>query len=185
MGYHLWGLEESDLTEQLTHFVFWGKFFYNSWTWFLHAWNVVILAEHASSPQGHKGNGWLLITSLTTNQEHATNMQGLAPVLKDRAQIILNVIRAGELLGQHGDMNTQPTLSCAQADTVTSILNFHLLFAPLHKPVLSPRQDTTKMYQCQDIDVSKWTVLLSDVYEGNWVEVTCIFCVIFRCFLWT
>ena len=81
-----------------------------------------------------QGNGWLLITSLTTNQEHATNMQGLAPVLKDRAQIILNVIRAGELLGQHGGMNTQPTLSCAQADTVTSILNFHLLFAPLHKP---------------------------------------------------
>ena len=28
----------------------------------------------------------------------------------------------------------QPTLCCVQADTVTSILNFHLLFAPLHKP---------------------------------------------------
>lgn len=94
---------------------------------------MVILAEHASSPQGHKGNGGLLITSLTTNQEHAMNMQGLALVLKDRAQIILDYIRPGELFGQHGGMNTQPTLSCVQADTVTSILNFHLLFAPLHQ----------------------------------------------------
>ena len=67
---------------------------------------MVILAERASSPQGRKGNGGLLITSLTTNQERPMNMQGLALVLKDRAQIILDVICAGELLGQHGGMNT-------------------------------------------------------------------------------
>ena len=180
MGYSIWGLEVPDMTEQLTHFVFCGKFFYNS---------GLVSACMKCGDTGRTGlqsprsqGRWRgLITSLTTNQEHAKNMQGLALVSKDRAQLTCTTFV--QWISLASVVVWTPSLplptSSVQVDTTTSIPNFHLLFAPNYKSCTLSKAgyldvSQSKCISVRSLLVSKWTMLLSDVNRGNWVEVICI-----------